>query len=164
MPVSLRTIIPEDEPFLFEVYASTRREELAQWGLGAAEQTALLKMQFNAQRMAYAAQYEDAEHKIIQLDGKDIGRIMIDRSADAVHLIDISLLTEHRNTGIGGALIRGLLLEAAAAHKPVQLYVLKTNRARRLYERLGFRIIGDTGMHFTMECSNGARAEDVPED
>jgi ribosomal protein S18 acetylase RimI-like enzyme len=48
-------------------------------------------------------------------------------------------------------LIKDLLTEAERAGKPVSLHVAKDNRARRLYERLGFETLEDTGIYFKME-------------
>jgi ribosomal protein S18 acetylase RimI-like enzyme len=79
------------------------------------------------------------------------GRLLVLRLADEIRLADISILPEYRNAGIGRKLIEDLLVEAAVAGKPVRLHVEKSNRARRLYERLGFVEIGDTGSHFFME-------------
>jgi ribosomal protein S18 acetylase RimI-like enzyme len=157
MPVNLRPAQPEDEPFLFRVYAGTRADEMAAWGWDAAQQEAFLRMQFNAQSMAYRAQYPDADHRIIIYGNQPVGRILIDRSGQGILLIDIALLAECRNTGIGSALIRDLQREATQAGAPVRLHVLKTNPAAvRLYERLGFSITDDDGIYLEMKWLPGA--------
>jgi len=46
----------------------------------------------------------------------------------------------------------------ASSGLPAQLDLLKTNPARRLYERLGFRIVADTGAEFHMERPAGGSA------
>jgi hypothetical protein len=46
---ALRQVQPDDAPFLFQIYASTRLEELARLGWSADEQAAFLTKQFNAQ-------------------------------------------------------------------------------------------------------------------
>jgi ribosomal protein S18 acetylase RimI-like enzyme len=66
-----------------------------------------------------------------------------------------AVLTEHRGRGIGTAALRMLLGEAARAGKPVRLHVERTNPARHLYERLGFRWIADEGIHWLMEWAPG---------
>jgi GNAT superfamily N-acetyltransferase len=43
-----------------------------------------------------------------------------------------------RNRGLGSALLRDLVDEAAAAGKPMTIYVEKFNPAMRLYQWLGF--------------------------
>ena len=71
--------------------------------------------------------------------------------------MDIALLPEHRGAGIGSAVLRGLLAEAAAAGKPVRIHVERLNPARRLYERLGFAPIEDKGVYYLMEWRPGGR-------
>jgi ribosomal protein S18 acetylase RimI-like enzyme len=158
-PVGLRPVTPEDEAFLYAVYAGTRREEVAAWGWDAAQQEAFLKMQFTAQQRSYQLQYPEAEHQVITLGGRPVGRIMVLRTAAEVLLIDIALLPESRRAGVGTALIEDLLEEAARSGKPVRLQVLKSNPARRLYQRLGFTTTGESGIHFQMEWRQGAGSE-----
>ena len=64
--------------------------------------------------------------------------------------MDIALLPEHRNRGLGGALVRELLDEAAAAGCLVSLHVEENNPARRLYQRLGFRDVADVSFYKLM--------------
>jgi ribosomal protein S18 acetylase RimI-like enzyme len=154
--VTLRAAAPEDEPFLFKVYQSTRVEELAALGWAAAQQEAFLRMQFTAQRLAYGAQFPDADQMIVLQDGLPIGRMLIDRSGEEVYLVDITLLAEYRGAGVGTSLMRALQREAAAAGKPLRLRVLKSNRAVRFYERLGFSKIDESSTHFKMEWREGA--------
>ena len=67
--------------------------------------------------------------------------------------MDIALLSEHRNSGIGGALLKQLLAEGARGGKPVRLQVELSNPAQRLYHRLGFRSTANTGVYLQMEWS-----------
>ena len=56
----------------------------------------------------------------------------------------ISLLKPYRGKGIGGAMMRTQLRELEeAGYARASLSVQKENPALRLYERLGFRIVGD---------------------
>jgi ribosomal protein S18 acetylase RimI-like enzyme len=65
--------------------------------------------------------------------------------------MDIALLPEYCNRGIGTTLLRGLQSEAAAAGKPLRIHVERFSPALRLYERLGFRQIDDRGVYLFME-------------
>jgi ribosomal protein S18 acetylase RimI-like enzyme len=150
--VTLRPVRADEEPFLYEVFASTRAEEMALTGWTAAQQDAFLRMQFRAQQKHYQAEFPHAEHSIILLDDRAIGRLFISRNPRAIDLVDISLMPENRASGIGTGLVEGLLTEARKAGKPVRLYVLRLNRASRLYERLGFKKIGETATHIQMEA------------
>ena len=95
-------------------------------------------MQYQAQRRSYLAQFPAAEYYIIQRAGADVGRLIVDRSGDVIRLIDISLLPEHRNAGLGATLIQDLQAEAARAGKPVVLHVGRANRALASVRTLGF--------------------------
>jgi ribosomal protein S18 acetylase RimI-like enzyme len=149
--ITLRAAEPEDEPFLFKVYASTRAEEMAAWGLDTAQREAFLMMQFRAQQGTYGMQYEAASHRIIMRDHEPVGRILVNRTEGEILLVDIALLAEYRNAGIGSQLIRDLQREAAQAGVPVNLHVLRSNgAAARLYERLGFRGVGGDSVYAQM--------------
>jgi len=151
--VTLRPVTPEDDPFLFKVYRSTRAEEMALTGWLDIEQRAFLKMQFQLQRDSYKVQFPEAEHVIILSGGQPAGRMMVDRTRDdELRGVDIAVLPEFRNSGIGSFLINGLLAEAAAAGVPFRIQVERVNhKALRLYERLGFALQGETDTHISME-------------
>jgi ribosomal protein S18 acetylase RimI-like enzyme len=149
--LTLRPIRPEDEGFLFQVYASTRLDELAALGWSAVQREAFLRMQFRAQQQSYLAQFPKADFTIILYDEYPIGRLYIERRAHEVRGIDIALLPEYRQAGIGTAILQGLLAEAARDGKPFRIHVEKLNRAQRLYERLGFTTIEDDGAYRAME-------------
>ncbi len=152
MMVTLRSVQPTDEPFLFELYCSTRMDELAAWGWDSSHRDVFLKLQFTAQQQHYRMNFPHADFSIVYLEDRPIGRLIVARGNRDIHIADISILPEQRGIGIGTTLIRGILSEAAEAQKPVRLQVLTTNRAIRLYERLGFSIIADGGTHFLMEA------------
>ena len=135
----LREAIPEDEPFLLEVYASTRIEELEGVGWNEDQKRAFIKMQFTARERSYPR----VDNQIILLNGAPVGRMMVDRGDTSILLRDIALLTEYRNAGIGTRLITELMTQATLAGKPIQLHVVATSPAVRLYERLGFCRSGD---------------------
>lgn len=145
--LSLREATPEDEPFLFEVYASTRIDELEGFGWSDEQKRAFIKMQFVARERVYPR----VDNRIILLDGQPVGRMMIDRGDEAILLRDIALLTEYRNAGIGSRLIQDLMKEAGAAAKPIQLHVLASSPAVRLYERLGFGRTGEDAAYLEMK-------------
>lgn len=65
---------------------------------------------------------------------------------DDIPELTIGVQPGHRGAGIGTALLEGLLGEAAARSIPaISLSVEDGNRARALYERLGFRTVGRNG-------------------
>ena len=153
MTVHFRPIRPDDAAFLYEVYASTRSEELAVVDWNEAQKAAFLSMQFTAQHQFYQEHYTKTDFLIILRDAVPVGRLYVARWQDEIRIVDIALLPPYRNAGIGTAILRDLLAEAAVAHKPVRIHVEKFNPALRLYERLGFTPIADKGVYLFMEWS-----------
>lgn len=151
MTVTFRPIHPDDEDFLYTVYASTREDELAPLGWDEAQKTAFLQMQFAAQHRYYQEHYSNTTFQVILQDGHPIGRLYVGRWENEIRLVDLAMLPAYRGGGIGSGIVRNLLAEAVAAGKPVRLHVERLNPARRLYERLGFVRIADKGVYDLME-------------
>jgi ribosomal protein S18 acetylase RimI-like enzyme len=149
--ITLRPITPDDLPFLFQVYASTRMEELAQTQWSAEQTTAFLTMQFNAQHAYYQEHYPQAAFLIIEHHGQPVGRLYLDRWPNEIRIVDIALLPPQRRRGIGTQLLNAVLEEGQRLHLPVRIHVEVFNPALHLYTRLGFRQIEDKGVYSLME-------------
>lgn len=155
--IALRPVAPEDERLLYEVYASTRADELAHVPWSEAQREAFLKMQLNARDQSYRMHYPDIEDRIILFNNTGAGRLIVVRTNEEIRLADVALLPEYRRAGIGTALVKDLLSEASETGKPIRLQVERENQhARRLYERLGFTTPGENSTHFQMEYRPGA--------
>ncbi|HLN61494.1 MAG TPA: GNAT family N-acetyltransferase [Symbiobacteriaceae bacterium] len=142
----------QDESFLFQVYAETRRDEVAAWGWAPAQQEAFLRMQFQLQQRSYAMQFPGAGHQVILHEGVPAGQVMVLRLPDSIRLIDMAVLPDFQGKGLGTAVLQGLQAEARQAGKPLQLSVRKENMgARRLYERLGFITTAQSETQYAME-------------
>jgi ribosomal protein S18 acetylase RimI-like enzyme len=146
----LRPAGPADADFLLRVYASTREDELAQTGWDAAMRQAFVRQQWQAQARHYQQHWPQAEHGVISVRRgaalHPAGRLWLDRRAEALHVLDISLLPEWRGQGLGGAVLRQLM--AGPTGGAVSIYVETHNPARRLYDRLGFQPVGQPdGVH-----------------
>ena len=159
--IALRPVAPDDEAFLFELYASTRRDEMAAWGLDEAMLAQMLQMQFAGQQGTYRVQFPEADHHIILRDDRPIGRLFVDRNEVRIVLVDVALMPEARGGGIGTGLVRTLQAEAAEKGLPLRLKVVLTNPARRLYQRLGFVGLGDDGVYEQMEWRASSTARNA---
>lgn len=148
---ALRQACSGDEAFLYELYCSTRSEEIAAWGLEPAQREMIMKLQFTARQRHYDIAFPGADHKIILRDDRRAGRILVFRSEREIRLVDVALVPEERGRGIGAALVSALIEEARAEGKPVTLHVAKANRAAGLYRRLGFSVTNDLGTDYKME-------------
>jgi ribosomal protein S18 acetylase RimI-like enzyme len=149
--ISLRPIADDDREFLLAVYSSARREELDQVAWEEDQRAAFLKMQFDAQHLYYQEHYAGADFMVIMLGDLRVGRLYLTRLPDEIRLIDIAILPEWRNAGLGTALLELLMSEARGINKVLRIHVEKFNPALRLYERLGFRMIADRGVYWFME-------------
>ena len=148
---TLRPSRDSDRELLLAVYGSTRADELdlVAWPPGGRE--AFVEMQFSAQDHEYRRLNPKGSFDVIEVDGEGAGRLYVDRRPGDLRIIDIALLPQYRGRGIGGRLIRALQREAAAGGCIVSLHVEATNRAAGLYERLGFVVVEDQGIHRRME-------------
>ena len=149
--ITLRPATEADDQFIFSCYASTRAQELAQLPWTAEQREAFVRMQYTAQKNHYAAEAPRASHDVIYVDEMPVGRIYLDRREDALHILDITVLPQHRNQGTGSLLLRRLLDEAGKLGKPVTIYVESFNPSLRLFERLGFRKDHEKGFHLLMK-------------
>jgi GNAT superfamily N-acetyltransferase len=156
--ITVRDEQPSDEAFLYELYASTRQDELEAAGWPPEMRGGFLTMQFRARQQGYRSAFEGAEFQIIQVNGVKAGEIILYRSADGLRVVDIALLPHFRNVGVGTAILRRVLDEAAAARQPVHLKVDRGSRAERLYRRLGFSKISETELDQELEWRASAES------
>ena len=151
--ITLRPVSPEDHEFLVEVYASTRAEEMALLPWTNEQREAFVRWQFAAQQEHYAKHYPTANHDIIMFEGRKTGRLYVARLDQEIRIVDITLLPIERNAGIGNYLITQLLDEADRSGKFTRIYVEEFNPSLRLFERLGFSVSAQHGMHLLLEWS-----------
>ncbi|HEY0100745.1 MAG TPA: GNAT family N-acetyltransferase [Pyrinomonadaceae bacterium] len=150
--VVLRAVQPEDEDFLLQVYAASRADEMALVDWDEAQKMAFLRSQFAAQAAQYHARFPDAEYSIILYKERPVGRFWIGRTPEQIRLLDIAILPEFQNRGVGAVLLKSLLAESEATAKPLRHMVFKMNTAAlRFYERFGFSPIEDVGAYIHME-------------
>jgi ribosomal protein S18 acetylase RimI-like enzyme len=161
MTVTFRAITDDDRDFLYQVYASTREEELRLTPWNAEEKAEFLRMQFQAQHKHYQEHYGDASYAIILLGETQIGRLYIHRGRSEIRILDIVLLSEYRGRGIGRRIMRDVLDEAQASGKAVRIHVEQNNPAMRLYERLGFKKLEDVGVYYLMEWLPAGQSDDL---
>jgi ribosomal protein S18 acetylase RimI-like enzyme len=138
--VTRRTADLSDDAFARELFATSRLDLAV---LPAQVRDPLLDMQFRAQRLQYAESFPDAEYETLVADGVDVGQLIVDRGPGSVRIIDITVHPSQRGRGIATTVLAEELARADDAEIPVVLSVWSTNiGARRLYERLGFAVVG----------------------
>lgn len=159
--LTLRPVELGDDEFVYRVYASTRADEMALVNWTPEQQEAFLRMQVNAQREHYKIHYPNAEYHIIQREDIPVGRLMTERSKDDILVMDIALLPEYRNAGIGTAILTGLINEAGRENLSVVLRVEFFNPAIGLYTRLGFVKTREISVYHEMIWKPGNQSESL---
>jgi ribosomal protein S18 acetylase RimI-like enzyme len=144
-----------DEPFLRRLYADLRAPEFAALGLEPSRLKLLLAMQYDAQDRSYRQEHPHASFEVVMLAGEPIGRLYVDRDGQTIHVIDITLLPEHRRRGIGTDLLGALMEEGRRSGRAVTLDVLRTNPALDLYRRLGFQQVRADEVYVDLEYRPG---------
>jgi ribosomal protein S18 acetylase RimI-like enzyme len=149
--VRLRPAAEADDAFLCSVYASTRAEEMARVPWTPEQKDLFVKSQYAAQKRHYAATHPRASHDIIYVDETAVGRLYVDRDPEQIHVLDITVLPQHRGRGTGALLLRRLMEEAGASAKALTIYVETFSPALHLFERLGFQRDHEEGYQFLMK-------------
>lgn len=150
--IQLRPVAQDDDQFLLAVYGSTRADELAQVEWAEGQREMFLRWQFDLQRREYETRFPDAAYHVVMVDQQPAGRIWVGADDEQVRLLDIGLLPEFQNRGVGTGLLQRLMAHAANERKPLRhmVFVLNNN-AERFYERLGFKQIEEFGAYKHME-------------
>jgi ribosomal protein S18 acetylase RimI-like enzyme len=112
--------------------------------------TELLEWNEAGQRRVIEQAMTDSGTSIITVSGSDIGWLQIEETCDELNLGQLYVMPSMQNCGIGTAVVRQLCDRALRESKALTLDVMKNNRARLLYERLGFDTIGSSEYKLNM--------------
>ncbi len=139
--ISFRAEKANDAPFLKQLYCVSRDVEIATIDWPTHMLQAFLYQQFELQTEHFKQVYDNAKFNLILYRGQKIGRIYVQRSKYKLHVIDITLLREYRNLGIGHYVLSNLVDTALQAGIGMSLRVKQFNPAKNLYVRLGFMTV-----------------------
>lgn len=140
--ISLRPATAADLPFLLALRRSAMTPHL---------QAAWIAQDEAGMMERVLVGFEGA--RIIEFAGGAIGLLKMIKGERAWDIVQIQLLPEWQGQGIGALLLSQALAEAAEAKATVLLSVLKVNKARRLYERLGFSVISEDENSYSMRAT-----------
>ena len=138
---SFRRITPQDFAFCWPIYSDAMQPltaELMQWNEAN-------------QRRGIEEALADEGASILVSDGADAGWLHVIETRRDIHLGHLYLAPQARNRGLGTKFLHWMGERAKRKDKNFTLEVLKNNRARALYERLGFRVIETSPLKFTMQ-------------
>jgi len=143
--VVLLPAVPEDIDFLYGLNRATLREYVV-------ETRGRWDERWQEER--YRQHFQPASCKIIVQEGHYVGVLASRKTETELVIVSIQLLPQHQGRGIGTSLIDVLFKEARDEGKRLTLQVLKVNdRARQLYERLGFSTVEETDTHYLMKAA-----------
>lgn len=147
MEYSFRKCTMEDFEFLFDLKKQNFKWYVDKiWGWKDEEQKQRLKQDLN----------EHLEHKrIILINNEMAGIYAVHTTEDGdLFINEISLLKEYQNKGIGRKILEEQIRVSHEKGIRIILQVFKDNPAKKLYERLGFKVYGETETHYQMENTN----------
>lgn len=150
--IGVRPELDDDRDFCAALFALTRADELAAIPWPADAKAAFCRSQFEAQHAHYRRHYAAADLMVVVHDHARIGRVYVHATPEETRLMEISLLPEWRNRGIGGCLSAAVVAHAHGRGVMAGLHVEPFNPARRLYERQGFRQVEERGIYLYMQC------------
>lgn len=103
------------------------------------------------QERRFRENYDHTRTQAVLVHGHIIGYLRVSERESATFIDDIEIVPDYQGKGIGTALINNIVAQG----RRVELDVLKANvDARRLYERLGFRVTGETETHYRMRAES----------
>jgi ribosomal protein S18 acetylase RimI-like enzyme len=150
--LAVRPALPQDEIFLYDLYAAVRGPEFDQAPIDASQKEHLLRIQFRGQMSSYAQMFPNSCCHVVMLDGKPAGRLWVAPLEGELHLVDIALHPSLQSKGIGSVLIKRLQEEATRARLPIRCMVLRFNPGSlRFHRRLGFNIVREDQMYYFLE-------------
>lgn len=147
---------PSDQALSLELFVSTR-PDLAALPLPPPAKRSLIEQQHLARTRDYEGRFTSEGRAFMEVDGGVVGEVWVHRTKHELRLVDIAVLPARQGQGLGTRVLEDLIQEARESRLPLRLAVLRDNRARRLYERLGFRTVepvDETALYQEMElCS-----------
>jgi GNAT superfamily N-acetyltransferase len=104
-----------------------------------------------AQETGFRQQWNMTQVRIVVFDFTDVGWVQTVREDDELFVGQMFVESRFQRKGIGTQVMKRLISEATAFNLPVRVNVVRINPARRLYERLGFRVTHEDDRKFYMK-------------
>ena len=134
-----RKALETDIDYLLQLRKETMSEHLINSGIISNDEDQLLRIN-----------YLFDQAKIVMLNNENVGLLKLDEKENRIEIVQIQIDPKFQKKGIGKQIIEAVIKNALAQNKELVLSVLKANPAKELYERLGFKIIGEDEFSFMM--------------
>ncbi len=129
VPIELRPALDHDFEYCRRLYFGEMRWIIEE-----------LHLDRTSQETSFRQQWNSTQVRLIALDGTDVGWVQTITEDDELFVAQMFVDSRFQRNGIGTEVMRRLISEATAFNLAVRLNVVRINPARRLYERLGFRV------------------------
>jgi GNAT superfamily N-acetyltransferase len=155
--VVLRPETPQDDAFLFALFAGHAGRPLRLAGLGDEQLKTILAFQYRSQSGTHRSTYPDAVYSIIEEDGAPVGRLIEQDEGATVYFVDFAFLPERQAKGLGTALIEMIADEWGLKDRAARVEVRNGNaHSLKLCANLGFAVtVPDRGGY--IELTRAAR-------
>lgn len=134
-----RKALETDIDYLLQLRKETMSEHLINSGIISNDEDQLLRIN-----------YLFDQAKIVMLNNENVGLLKLDEKENRIEIVQIQIDPKFQKKGLGQQIIKEVIKNALAQNKELVLSVLKANPAKELYERLGFKIIGEDEFSFMM--------------
>jgi ribosomal protein S18 acetylase RimI-like enzyme len=150
MQIEMGQATADDINFLWHVFRVSMEDYITQ-----------TRGEWNEQReeAQFRNQLDWLTTQVVHANNLAVGFIMAPIKDGARWIHTICIVPEHQRKGIGTEVLRRVISQAKEQKMSLYLSVLKVNPARRLYERLGFRVIEETTHHFKMKFCAALKSE-----
>ena len=140
VPIELRPALDHDFEYCRRLYFGEMRWIIEE-----------LHLDRTSQETSFRQQWNSTQVRLIALDGTDVGWVQTITEDDELFVAQMFVDSRFQRNGIGTEVMRRLISEATAFNLAVRLNVVRINPARRLYERLGFRVTHEDDRKFYMK-------------
>jgi len=130
-----------DADFLAALYLATR-PDLGALPVPRSVIEGIARHQQQLQLEDYARRYPGAETWLVEEEGMAVARLVLDRSEEALRVVDLAVAPAARRQGIARELLTALQARGGAIALRVRV---ENSAARALYASLGFTVRRDEG-------------------
>lgn len=142
-----RPATDEDDAFVYALHRAALGDAIeATWG----------PWDDTVQRRFHEQWFSPDRLQIVLVDGEEAGLVDAQLDAPVFYISRIEILPRFQGRGLGSRILQDLLASARRhGATAAELHVLQANRARSLYERLGFTVTADEHPKYRMRLEFG---------
>lgn len=147
MDYKIRSATPDDHDLIYTLKSQSVRPYVEKvWGWDESYQQKDFGRDFS----------QIEQFKVIQINGKFIGFVQCYLEYSCYHVVEIHLLPEYRGKGIGTDILKAIQKTCSVQGRRIQIGCFKENdRAKNLYQKLGFIQVGETDTHYILKYDAG---------